>query len=355
MKFNHNPYRYPRLLVRRADFKMVVEGSLPTFGRFCLFAALTVSANLVSADWAYVTNEKDNTVSVIDTEAMEVVKTIDVGMRPRGVILSGDFTRLYICASDSDAVQVMDVKTDKILNELPSGADPEQFALHPDDRHLYIANEDDAIATVVDTETRRVVAQIDVGIEPEGMAVSHNGKWAIVTSETTNMAHWIDTENQVLVDNTLVDQRPRDAEFTRDDEELWVSSEIGGTVSVIDVATRKVKHVITFEVSGIAPERIQPVGMEMTSDDKYAFIALGPSNRVAVVDRSNYEVIKYILVGRRVWHLALSSTEELLLSTNGVSGDVTVIDVDSLRALKSIKVGRFPWGVTILPKDKIPN
>jgi len=83
---------------------------------------------------------------------------------------------------------------------------------------LYIANEDDAVATVVDIETRTVIAQIDVGVEPEGMAVSHDGKWAIVTSETTNMAHWIDTTTHKVIDNTLVDQRPRDAEFTLDNK-----------------------------------------------------------------------------------------------------------------------------------------
>ena len=120
----------------------------------------------------WVSNEKDDTLSVIDIDTLEVVRTIPTGERPRGITFSKDFSRLYICASDSDTVQVMDPETGEILHDLPSGEDPEQFVLHPDDRHLYIANEDDAITTVVDTETRKVVAQIDVGIEPEGMAVS---------------------------------------------------------------------------------------------------------------------------------------------------------------------------------------
>lgn len=208
---------------------------------------------------------------------------------------------------------------------------------------------------MVDIEKRLVVAQIDVGVEPEGMAVSHDGRWAIVTSETTNMAHWIDTHSQALVDNTLVDARPRDAEFSFDDSELWVSSEIGGTVTVFDVATRQVKQTIAFEIAGIAPDRLQPVGMELTEDGRLAFIALGPANHVAVVDRQTYEVIDYILVGRRVWHMALSPEGDRLYTTNGVSGDVTVIDTDSLRALKSIKVGRFPWGAAVLPTEHIPH
>ena len=128
---------------------------------FCLALSPVATAN-----WIYVSNEKDDTISVIDSETEAVVKTIAVGERPRGVTLSHDYKYLYICASDSDTVQMMDLATDKIIHDLPSGEDPEQFALHPNNKHLYISNEDDAIATVVDIESRKVIAQIDVGVEP---------------------------------------------------------------------------------------------------------------------------------------------------------------------------------------------
>ena len=297
----------------------------------------------------WISNEKDDTLSVIDVETLEVVRTLPVGERPRGITFSKDFSRLYICASDSDTVQVMDPETGEILHDLPSGEDPEQFVLHPDDRHLYIANEDDAITTVVDTETRKVVAQINVGIEPEGMAVSPDGKLAITTSETTNMAHWIDTETQKIVANTLVDSRPRHAEFVKDGTELWVSSEIGGTITVFDVATQAEKAKIEFEVQGVHQDRVQPVGFEFTNGDTHAFVALGPSNHIAAVNAETYEVEDYILVGRRVWHMDFNGDRSLLFTTNGVSGDVTVVDVAGRNAIKTIKVGRFPWGAAYRP------
>ncbi|MEM7711663.1 MAG: PQQ-dependent catabolism-associated beta-propeller protein, partial [Pseudomonadota bacterium] len=217
--------------------------------------------------------------------------------------------------------------------------------------HLYIANEDDAITTVVDTESRTVVAQIDVGIEPEGMAVSPDGKIAITTSETTNMAHWIDTESQDLFANTLVDSRPRHAEFVKDGTELWVSSEIGGTITIFDVETQAEKGKIDFEVQGVHADRVQPVGFEFTTGDTHAFVALGPSNHVAVVDAETYEVEDYILVGRRVWHMDFDRDRTQIFTTNGVSGDVTVIDVASREPIKTIKVGRFPWGAAFRPTD----
>ena len=45
--------------------------------------------------------------------------------------------------------------------------------------------------------------------------------------------------------------------------------------------------------------------MEFTKDGKYLFVALGPSNRVAVVDPKTYAVKEYILVGQRPWHIEL--------------------------------------------------
>src|SRR5690349_11884589 len=42
------------------------------------------------ADTVYVSNEQDNTVSVVDGASLSVVATIPVGRRPRGIALSGD-------------------------------------------------------------------------------------------------------------------------------------------------------------------------------------------------------------------------------------------------------------------------
>ena len=97
------------------------------------------------------------------------------------------------------------------------------------------------------------------------------------------MAHWIDTETQELFANTLVDSRPRHAEFVKGGTEMWVSSEIGGTITVFDVATQTEKAKIDFEVDGVHPDRVQPVGFEFTNDDTHAFVALGPSNHIAAL------------------------------------------------------------------------
>ena len=212
---------------------------------------------------------------------------------------------------------------------------------------MYVANEDDNLVTVVDLETRKVIAEIPVGVEPEGMGMSPDGKTLVSTSETTNMAHFINTETYSVFDNILVGSRPRVAEFSADGTRLWVSSEIGGTVSVIDPKTRKIVTTIGFEIPGVRAEAIQPVGIRITRDGKRVFVGLGPANRVAVINADTMQVEKYLLVGQRIWQLALTPDESLLFTTNGVSNDVSVIDVARTKVVKSIAVGRYPWGIAI--------
>ena len=80
-------------------------------------------------------------------------------------------------------------------------------------------------------------------------------------------------------------------------------------------------------MQGVPADAIQPVGVRITTDGKTAFVALGPANRVAVIDVTTYEVQDYLLVGQRVWQIDFTPDEKMLYSTNGVSNDISVIDV----------------------------
>ncbi|MCH4564855.1 MULTISPECIES: PQQ-dependent catabolism-associated beta-propeller protein [Halomonas] len=302
------------------------------------------------AERIFVSNEKDNTVSVIDGDTLEVVETIGVGRRPRSMAFSSDGSELFVAVGDDEAIDMIDLETLQVVRSQSSGDDPEVIRVDPNRPYLYVSNEDDNIVSVLDYEARTRVTEIPVGVEPEGLGISPDGRWLVSTTETSNMAHIIDTEAMEAVHHRLVGARPRHAEFTHDGREAWVSSEIAGMVTILDMEeTFDVKHTIRFDVPGVPRETVQAVGVVLTSDGRYAFVALGPSNRVAVIDQQSYEVLDYLLVGQRVWHLALNDDESRLYTTNGVSGDVSVIEVDGLRAIKSIPVGRFPWGVIVEP------
>ena len=313
---------------------------------------------------AYASNEKDNTVSVIDLSTMKVVKTIQTGQRPRGMALTGDGSRLLVCLGDSNRIDIYDTKTWKVVSSI-NMPDPEYAALRqPGDNPLYVSNENNALITVWDINAHKVIVQMPTGVEPEGMAVSPDGQLVVNTTETTNMAQFFSYETGKNLANVLVPPRPRWAAFANEGREVWISSELGGAVTVIDTKTFKILDTIHFDVQGLRSSFIQPVGISITNDNKLAFIALGPANRVAVVDVPQHKVLsyvstsqevynatvkKYLLVGQRPWHMAFTPDEKFLLTANGLSNDVSVIRVADLRVVDTIPVGQQPWMVLVSP------
>ena len=123
-----------------------------------------------------------------------------------------------------------------------------------------------------------------------------------------------------------------------------------GSVAVIDPAQKRVTGKVEFDIPGVAKELAQPVGIRMTSDGKTAFVALGPANRVAIVDVASRKVERYLLVGQRVWQLAMTPDDKYLLAVNGLTNDVSIVDVAARKVLRSIQVGALPWGVAVAPK-----
>ena len=102
------------------------------------FAALFSSQ--LHAETVFVTLEKDNAIAVLDPVEAKLIKTVNVGQRPRGIALSPDHKQLFIATSDDNTIRIFDASSLKELGRLPSGEDPETFALSPDGKLMYVSN-----------------------------------------------------------------------------------------------------------------------------------------------------------------------------------------------------------------------
>ena len=118
---------------------------------------------------------------------------------------------------------------------------------------------------------------------------------------------------------------------------------------VLDVKTKQPIKTIKLAVEGVTFDKIQPVGVMIDKERKRAYIALGPANRVAVINAQTYQIEKVLLVGQRVWNLAFSPDQKRLYTTNGTSNDISIIDLDTQTVTKSVGVGTYPWGVAVKP------
>ena len=319
-----------------------------------LLAALWASAWLGAAAQAagtgyiFVSNEADDTVSVIDGDSFEVIKTIATGDRPRDMRWNADHSQLLVATSGSDHIEIIDIATLEVVGIIEAGEDPEIFQIDPSGTILVAANEDDNQVTVTDMATGKQIRVIeDVGIEPEGITFRNDGKLVFVTSEATNSVLVVDPWSGEIIDEVLVGNRPRRGIVTPDDKEYWVTNELGGTITILDAQSFAVIGEVRFEKRGMRAQDINPVDFAMTRDGSTVYVTLGRARHVAVVDVASREVEEYILAGDRVWGAALTADESLLVVTNGASDDITVIDTARRVAINSVSVGRTPHTVRI--------
>jgi YVTN family beta-propeller protein len=161
------------------------------------------------------------------------------------------------------------------------------------------------------------------------------------------MVHVVDTASGEVVKNIAVAKRPRRLVFTPDGAELWVTNELASSVTVISTRDLAITHTIKFELKGMRPDDISPVGLAMAPDGKTAYVGLGRANHVAWVDVASKKPTRQVLVGKRAWGVTLSRDGSRLYVANGLSDDMTVVDVASAKALKTIPVGRVPYGVLV--------
>ena len=161
---------------------------------------LACGSNCADAYTVYVSNEKGNSLTVIDSETLQVLTTIPVGQRPRGIMLTKDGKRVLICASDDDTVQVLDVASREVVADLPSGPDPELLDIHPSGSPVYIANEDDNLLTggLIDSlGMMRLVDFIeqnfDLRVRPEDVTIEN---FRTISAIATYIRH----HNGVVVD-----------------------------------------------------------------------------------------------------------------------------------------------------------
>lgn len=308
---------------------------------------MTMPAEAAGTGQIFVSTEKGNEVVVFDKD-MNLVKRIATSRRPRDMHFNADKTLLYVACGDDDAIDVIDVATLEVVDSIPTGPSPEVFAFSPDEKMIYVSNEEDSRLEAIDLATRVSVQDVPTGAEPEGVLVMPDGKTAYVTSEVADMVHVVDTATGAVTKNILVGTRPRRFILTPDGSELWVSCELSSEIFVIDTATNEIKgDSLIFVPPGFREEDVTPVGMAITKDGSKVLLSLGRANHIAIIDAHSKDVLKYVLVGKRAWSVDLSSDEKTAYVANGLSDDVTLVDMASMNPVKSVPVGRVPHSVVI--------
>ncbi len=135
-------------------------------------------------DELYVANKGSNTVSVIDTKANIITKTIAVGSAPWGVAINPSGTLTYVANSGAGTVSVIDITTKKMIATIAVGSDPHWIAFAPDGKYAYLTNNDGNTVSVIDAGTHTVTQTVPLSTHPEGICFEPDGSKAFVAQDS---------------------------------------------------------------------------------------------------------------------------------------------------------------------------
>ncbi len=138
----------------------------------------------------WVTNRADNTITIIDTQSLEVLDVLDCEDFPIRAKFTPDGRYFLVSNARSGDIAVFDTGDRKQLASIrltppvPEGADETRYFAEfegtsipiglvvPDNSRAYVANTRSDAVSIIDLESMRIVGHFDAGREPDGISYS---------------------------------------------------------------------------------------------------------------------------------------------------------------------------------------
>jgi YVTN family beta-propeller protein len=131
-----------------------------------------------------------------------------------------------------------------------------------------------------------------------------------------------------------------------DGSRAFIPSETNGTLTRVDLRRRAADT--TFAL----PTGSRPMGTVMAPDGKTLYVTNGRAGTVSVLDVATLRVRGNVRVGPRPWGAGLSPGGRWLYVANGPSNDVSVVDTRALKEAARIPAGQGPWGIAVVPAPR---
>jgi YVTN family beta-propeller protein len=149
---------------------------------------------------------------VISTATNAVVDSpIPVGTLPVGVAITPNGQFAYVTNNSSNSVSMINTATNTVVGSpIAVGTMPEGVAITPNGQFAYVANtgsvppgEPGDTVSVINTATNLVISTITVGNHPFGIAITPDGKLAYVANDASNNVSVINTATNQLVGSPI--------------------------------------------------------------------------------------------------------------------------------------------------------
>jgi len=311
-------------------------------GLFFIYICIT-TPSYAQNSIAFVSNRESGDISIIGTSKSEVIDTINVGSKPRGMVINPVCTRLYVTLQDSDELVVINTETKEIIARIQVGNEPFAVEVHPSGNPVYVSNWQDEYITVIDANYNKVSTNLEAGKDQQIVKFNPSGEEACVSHrgsrDSISVIGMNQTNNFKEIPIGNGDSDPRDLVFHPSGKSILVASRGNDQVYVMDAVTKSSKKAI--EVGD------EPVNIVLTRDGSKAYVTNNGDDTVSVIDlASDYKIVATIPVGNRPNGLEITPDSKFVFVANK-NDTVSVIETSSNRVIKTINVGKEPWDIAI--------
>ena len=292
----------PALLVlEKSDEKLAIvdPATLKVVGRVPSGSAPHEVVVSDDGKFAYISNYADQrgakkTISVVDLSAQKAMAPVDLGplQAPHGLAFAGG--KVYFTAEGNKVVGSYDPAANRVDWVLGTGQNvTHMIAVSKDQKTIFTSNiGSDTICEIEPGGGRNGwnVTAIPVGKGPEGFDLSPDGKEVWAANSGGGSVSIIDVAmKKVTATLDLETNRSNRLKFTPDGKLVLISDDGGAGLVIVDAVTRKVRTRLKL---GRGPEGIvvQPDGLK-------AYVALSGENAVAVIELKTLEVAGKVATG----------------------------------------------------------
>ena len=344
----------------------------------------------------YVTNEDSNNVSVINRQSDEVVATVLVGKKPKGVAtgLRRQYLRVYVVNSMSNSMSVIDPTINKVETEVPLrfGREPEGIAVatvSPEKEFIFVTNYGSNTLSVIDALTYQEMQKVNVGSGPVAVAVdppaetllgakfldfedlntlrsyrenffniyvaNRNSREVTVLKFDIANKRVLDLDKDIM--NITVEWNPVALFVDYQRGKVYVANYGFDNLSVIDIPeiVRGNKTGAVSAISGVGHSNTGVIADP--SLDRIYLLKEVPGEilfiRPMLEDQSPVKTLTPIVgtipVGRAPRSLLLDPEGRKIYTVNRGSNNVSIIDKTTRREEKIVPVGRKPYGIAVIP------
>jgi YVTN family beta-propeller protein len=210
------------------------------------------------------------------------------------------------------------------------------------DGRLLVVNKGESTLSVVDVRGGSEITRIPTGYAPHEVAVSPDGRLAVVTNYGTgerpgNTLTVVDLATLAVAGTIDLGEqtRPHGIAWHPDGRRVAVTTEGNGTLTIVDVAQRRVEAAIPTGAR-VSHE------VAITPDGQRAFVANIGSGSVTVIDLPSASVIRSIPTGVGAEGVAVSPDGSEVWVSNRGENTVTVLDARTLEVLATVPSEDFP-------------